>query len=147
VEVVEGDARISLERELSEGMHQDFDILVLDTFNSDSIPVHLMNEQAFKLYLQHLSPDGILAVHISNRHFDFVPVIWQLAAHFDLHMKLIENTGNDIGGLPSEWVLLSMEPSVLDNPQMDQHAVDLGGYTTGLPLWTDVYSNPMAILK
>jgi len=147
VQVVEGDARISLERELSEGMHQDFDVLVLDTFNSDSIPVHLMNEQAFNLYLGHLSPDGILAIHISNRHFDFVPVIWGLAGHFNLHLKLIENNGNDPGSLPSEWVLLSMKASVLDHPQIAQHAVDLGAYTTSLPLWTDLYSNPLAILK
>ena len=63
-----GDARISLQRELDDGQSQNFDVLVLDTFSSDSIPVHLVTNEAFALYLAHLAPDGIIAAHITNLH-------------------------------------------------------------------------------
>jgi spermidine synthase len=75
----DGWARLSLENELAGGESQNFDILVLDTFSSDSIPVHLVTKGAFALYLAHLQPEGILAVHITNQHLDLQPVIWQLA--------------------------------------------------------------------
>jgi SAM-dependent methyltransferase len=147
VEIVPGDARLSLERELTDGPPQNFDLLALDTFDSDSIPVHLINEQAFEIYLQHLKPDGILAVHISNRHFDFVPVVWKLAQTFHLHMLLIENPENDPGELSSSWVLLSRDAASLDDPHIEQSATNLDDYTANIQLWTDDYSNPMQILR
>lgn len=147
VEIVPGDARLSLEREFADGTRQNFDLLTLDTFDSDSIPVHLIDEQAFEIYLQHLKPDGILAVHISNRHFDFVPVVWKLAQTFHLHMLLIENPENDPGGLSSSWVLLSRDASSLDNPEMERYATRLDDYTSNIRLWTDDYSNPLQILR
>ena len=76
IDIVLGDARISLERELAEGHSQNFDVLVLDTFSSDSIPVHLVTKEAFALYLEHLAPDGIIAAHITNLHLDLQPVFW-----------------------------------------------------------------------
>ena len=66
-----GDARLSLEREAPEN----FDVLAVDAFSSDSIPVHLLTRQAMDLYFRHLKPDGILAVHISNRYLDLQPVL------------------------------------------------------------------------
>ncbi len=147
VEIVPGDARLSLERELAEGLRQDFDVLALDTFDSDSIPVHLIDKQAFEIYLQHLKPAGILAVHASNRHFDFVPVVWKLAQHFELHMVLIQNPENELGGLSSTWLLLSREASVLSDPQIERYATRLDDYTSNIRLWTDDYSNPMQILR
>jgi SAM-dependent methyltransferase len=147
VEIVPGDARLSLEYELSEGSHMDFDLLALDTFNSDSIPVHLIDMQAFNIYLQRLKPDGILAVHISSRHFDFVPVVWKLAQYFKLHAVLVQSPENEPGGMSSSWVLLSREMSSLDDPQIMQHATPLDDYITSIRLWTDNYSNPMQILR
>src|SRR5207248_4401523 len=73
VEVALGDARLSLERERP----QNFDVLALDAFSSDAIPVHLLTVEAFKTYLRHLKPGGVLAVHISNRYLDLVPVVQQ----------------------------------------------------------------------
>ncbi len=84
IEVVPGDARLSLEGELYTSGSQDFDVLILDAFSSDSIPVHLIDREAFDIYLQHLAPNGILAVHITNRHLDLLPVVWTLADHFKL---------------------------------------------------------------
>jgi SAM-dependent methyltransferase len=147
VEIVPGDARLSLERELAEGSSHDFDVLALDTFDSDSIPVHLIDQQAFEIYLQHLKPDGILAVHVSNRYFDFVPVVWKLAQHFKLHMVLIQNPDNEPGGLSSTWLLLSRVASSLNDPQIERYATRLDDYTSNIRLWTDDYSNPLQILR
>jgi spermidine synthase len=147
VEIVPGDARLSLERELTDGTRQNFDLLALDTFDSDSIPVHLIDEQAFEIYLQHLTLDGILAVHVSNRHFDFVPVVWKLAQYFKLRMVLVQSPENDPGGLSSTWVLLSRDEFPLGDPQIEQYAVRLDDYTADIRLWTDDYSNPLQILR
>ena len=72
VQIVEGDARLSLEQEPPRG----YDLLVADAFSSDSIPVHLLTRQAFALYFRHLGPDGVLAVHVSNRHLDVERVVY-----------------------------------------------------------------------
>ena len=75
--------RISLERELANNTRQQFDVLAVDAFSGDGIPVHLLTREAFALYWEHLRPDGILAFHITNYHFDFSPVIRALAQEVD----------------------------------------------------------------
>jgi spermidine synthase len=142
-----GDARISLENELAEGDPQDFDILVLDTFSSDSIPVHLVTREAFALYLSHLAPDGIIAAHITNLHLDLQPVFWQLARYHGLSMVRVEYPGDSSGGYASHWILLAREAAVLDIPAIRERALDLSGYSTDVRLWTDDYSNLFQILK
>ena len=82
VETVLGDARISLERELAENSPQHYDIFVIDAFTSDAIPAHLLTKEAFEIYLSHLNSDGIIAVHITNRHLNLVPVL-----HAYLHIE------------------------------------------------------------
>jgi hypothetical protein len=147
VTMVLGDARISLERELAEGGSQGFDVLVLDTFSSDSIPVHLVTREAFTLYLAHLSPDGVIAAHITNLHLDLMPVFWRLAEEQGLNIVRVEYAGDADGGYASHWVLLARDASLLDVPAIQERAADLGGYETDLRLWTDDYSNLFQILK
>ena len=147
VTMVLGDARISLERELAENGSQNFDVLVLDTFSSDSIPVHLVTKEAFALYLEHLALDGIIAAHITNLHLDLQPVFWQIANEYDLGMVRIEYEGDDNGGYASHWILLARDPALLASPAIQERAVDLSRYTTDLRLWTDDYSNLFQILK
>lgn len=142
-----GDARISLERELADGNPQNFDVLVLDTFSSDSIPVHLVTKEAFDLYLKHLAPDGIIAAHISNLHLDLKPVFWQLAKYYNLNMVLVDYPGDNSGGYPTEWLLLARDPALLQIPAIQAHAEDLSNYSTDIQLWTDDYSNLFQILK
>lgn len=142
-----GDARISLEREFVETGSQNFDVLVLDTFSSDSIPVHLVTKEAFALYLEHLAPDGVIAAHITNLHLDLQPVFWQLAKRYGLSMVRIEYEGDSNGGYASHWILLARDPALLDVTAIQEHAVDLRGYSTSLKLWTDDYSNLFQILK
>jgi spermidine synthase len=148
ITVVEGDARISLEQELAAGQKQNFDVLVLDTFSSDSIPVHLVTKEAFALYLDQLAPDGVIAAHISNRHLDLRPVFWQLAQKFGLEIVQVNRpASSDDNGFPSEWILLARDPASLEISAIKSHAVSFEGYTTAIKLWTDDYSNLFQILK
>jgi SAM-dependent methyltransferase len=140
VEIVPGDARLALEREPP----QEYDVLVLDAFSSDAIPVHLLTVEAFEVYLRHLKPDGILAFHISSRHFDLAPVMAGLSDRFGLAAALVETLGNDdLGTFDCRWVLLSRDRSRLAEvaaetrplPSKERHVV-----------WTDGYSNPFGVL-
>ncbi len=106
VEVVEGDARISLEQELERGETQAFDLLVLDVFSSDSIPVHLLTEEAMAVYRKHLAPHGVLALHISNVHLDLVPIALAHARTLGMYSTLIINP-TTAEALRSTWVILS----------------------------------------
>jgi spermidine synthase len=141
--VVLGDARISLEGE----QPQKFDVLVLDTFSSDSIPVHLVTEEAFTLYLKHLKLDGVIAAHISNRHLDLRPVFWRLAQEFGLNIVLVESPASADGGFSSDWLLLTRNSELLEIPAIKSHAASFDGYSTSIKLWTDDYSNLFQILK
>jgi len=147
VTMILGDARISLERELAENGSQNFDVLVLDTFSSDSIPIHLVTKEAMALYLEHLAPDGIIAAHITNLHLDLQPVFWGLAQHHSLHIVRVEYEGDNDGGYESHWILLARDPALLQIHAIQASAVDLSGYSTTLKLWTDDYSNLFQILK
>ena len=75
METVLGDARLSLERELATGEQQEFDLLILDAFNSHSIPVHLLTIEAFELYFARLKPDGVIATNTGTDNFDLSPVV------------------------------------------------------------------------
>jgi hypothetical protein len=147
ITTVLGDARVSLERELAEDNPQNFDVLVLDTFSSDSIPVHLVTKEAFALYLEHLAQDGIIAAHITNLHLDLQPVFWQLAQYYDLSMVRVNYPGDASGGYTSHWILLARDPALLEIPSIQERAVNLDGYSTNIKLWTDDYSNLFQILK
>lgn len=148
ITVVPGDARISLERELAAGQPQNFDVLVLDTFSSDSIPVHLVTKEAFAIYLQHLAPDGVIAAHISNRNLDLQPVFWKMAQEYHLSIVRVDRAAQeDDDGFPSEWILLSRDPTLFEIPAIHSKVISLENYSTTLKLWTDDYSNLFQILK
>jgi hypothetical protein len=147
IEIVPGDARLSLERELAATGSQNYDVLVLDVFSSDSIPVHLLDREAFDLYLKNLQPDGIVAVHISNSHLDLVPVVWTLADYFSLGRIVVEDPGKGVENFPSIWVLLARDRSLLNVPALLTRARTMDGYVSPLRLWTDDYSNLFQILK
>ena len=118
LDVALGDARLSLEREPSEN----FDVIAVDAFSSDAIPVHLLTREAFVLYFRHLKPTGVLAVHVSNT----------------------EDEANDVFG--STWVLVTSSPGFFDGPLMRQAAVAVP-MPHKMRMWTDDYSNLFQILK
>lgn len=144
VTVAPGDARLSLEQELRTEAVPPFDLLALDVFSSDAIPVHLMTLEAFEIYRARLrDPDGILAVHTSNRFLDLEPVVAALARRLGLHATMVEDIGGDPGATPSSWILVTRDASVL--------APILGASTRPLRadevLFTDQYSNLFSILN
>jgi spermidine synthase len=148
VTVIPGDARISLERELEKGEGHQFDVLVLDTFSSDSIPVHLVTKEAFELYIQHLSEKGVFAAHISNRNLNFLPIFCQLSHYFNMKIVTIKTEEDaDTGGMSSIWVLMARDPELLNTPAIVENADTLTCYSTHISMWTDDYSNLLQILK
>ena len=137
VEMVLGDARLSLEREPV----QHFDLLVLDAFSGDAIPSHLLTREAFAIYLKHLKPDGIVAVHISNRYLDLKPVVLALALHYDFEATHTSSPGDAPNGrFPAEWMVL--RPIPRDGSQPKRAAM-----ADNDRLWTDSHSNLFEILK
>lgn len=147
VTVVPGDARLSLEREAERGKLQQFDVLVLDAFTGDAIPLHLLTDEAFGLYLKHLrAPEGVLAIHISNQTLDLEPVVARLAEHYGLRSALIHTPERGGSMLESDWILLSYSPAVLTAPEVAGAARPLK-LPEDSPLWTDQYSNVLAVLR
>jgi hypothetical protein len=119
VEVVPGDARISMEGEKSRKQPGEFDVLVVDAFSSDAIPVHLLTRECYSDYWYHLRKDGILALHISNRHFNLSPVIRSLAENDQEHRPqavLVEDLGNILQKTDaSDWILVTSNQEFLAN--------------------------------
>ncbi|HEV7278921.1 MAG TPA: fused MFS/spermidine synthase [Pirellulaceae bacterium] len=114
-DVVVADARLALEREVARD-EKPYDVLVLDAFAGDSIPTHLLTTEAFAIYLERLAPDGILAVHISNRHFDLTPVLAAAAERYQLSTRAVETTSDSDGASAASWMLLSPTAGALDAP-------------------------------
>lgn len=146
IEIILGDARLSMERELREGSSQAYDLLAIDAFSGDSIPTHLINREAVAVYLKHLADDGILAFHISNRHLDLEPVAARLAAEFNLNGITIVGGSQDWLGTNSTWVLLSRSPVALGMPRIAA-AKQTMKQRPDLRLWTDDYSNLLQVLR
>jgi len=149
ITLVPGDARISLKRELDQGQIQEFDLLVMDAFSSNSVPIHLITREAFELYLDHLSPEGVIAVNISNNYIDLKPVIWKLGQELGLGTILIAPPVQEYHpiGLPSLWMFLARDPAILDTPEINANAESLDNYYPEIRLWTDDYSNLFKILR
>jgi spermidine synthase len=146
VEVVLGDARLSLERELKQAP-QTFDLLVLDAFSSDSIPTHLLTQEAFDVYLRHLVTRGAVAVHISNRNLDLAPVVYGLAEHFKLDAVRILSVDKQHGGLAAEWIILSRNQELLKRLRAAKGNDGSNAPTPPLPAWTDGRHNLLEILR
>jgi spermidine synthase len=141
IEVVLGDARLSLERE----PNQNFDVLAIDAFSSDAIPVHLITSQALAIYRRHVKPGGIIAFHVTNRFLNLAPVVEALARAQDLHAIEIA----DIPEAPassSDWVLLSDRAESLERPGLTEAAKEIE-VRNDWRLWTDDFNNLVQVLK
>jgi len=142
IEMVLGDARLSLERQSP----QQYDVLVLDAFSGDTIPVHLLTREAMEIYLRQIAEDGVIAVHISNRHVNLIPVVIELAEHFDLPSVLIRQAQADrFRSTPSDWMLLTRNQAFLELDAI-RSASSYPERWPAFPLWTDQYNNLLRIL-
>lgn len=141
-EVILGDARISMERESS----QQFDVLVLDAFSGDSIPTHLLTKEAFDVYLRHLKSDGVIAVHISNKHVNLEPVIRRLGAELHLPCSIVASPDRLPQCMRAKWVLMSKTDTFLASDTIRENSRRLET-TSEFPLWTDQYNNIVQLLR
>jgi spermidine synthase len=145
VEVAPGDARLSLEREPP----QHFDLLVLDAFSGDAIPVHLLTKEAFETYERHLNTNAIIAVHISNHYLNLEPVVINLARQFGYKLASIdyEEADDEWWLYGSTWVLLSRSEQVINRPAIRDAASVVNTNSTKVPLWTDDFASLFQILR
>jgi hypothetical protein len=143
-DVVMGDARLTMEQERV----QKFDVLAVDAFSGDAIPVHLLTREAYRLYWRHLKPDGVLAVHVSNRYLTLGPVVALAAKEFGKTAKMINfesDERNETEETDSDWVLVTSRAGFFDNPGL-KVGHDIAPIR-GLRMWTDDYSNLYRILR
>ncbi len=147
LDVVLGDARLSLEKEPP----QRFDLIVLDAFSSDAIPIHLLTREAFELYQRHLDTNGIIAVHISNRYLDLEPVVVKLARAFNYHLAAIDYDDEDNSDqwwlYSSTWILLSHSKSLIDSFTIQQAAYPVSTNHLDRPVWTDDFASLFPIIR
>ncbi len=137
-----GDARLSLEREAL----AQYDVLAVDAFTSDAIPVHLLTREAFALYWRHLKPDGVLAVHVSNTFVNLAPIVALAAAESGKTAQAIFTRADIANGVSeSVWVLVSTRAGFFDSPALSE-AVPVG-MVGSERAWTDDYSNIWRALK
>jgi hypothetical protein len=143
IEVVMGDARLSLERDAP----QDFDLLLLDAFSGDAIPLHLLTKEAFEIYLRHLNPDGVLVLLISTWHLDLGPVVRKLAEHFGLDAVRIVTPAGTWEDWGADWMLVTRNQEFLQTEPIS-HFVRGGGVNTEHQrLWTDDYASLFQLLR
>jgi len=143
IDITLGDARLSLERETP----QRFDVLAIDAFSGDAIPVHLLTREAMAIYFRHLKPDGILAFHTSNSYLQLAPVVKQLANSFGYPARMIENEPDEDNLVSTaDWVLVTRNQQFLNLP-----IIERGQQPVHIPAdlrpWTDDYNNLFQILK
>src|SRR3954471_1354097 len=147
IEVVLGDGRLSLEREPD----QQFDVLAMDAFSGDSIPMHLLTRQAMEIYLRHLKPGGVLAFQATNRFINIAPIVASLAAEFGLSAVLISDfpeseSGADYWTSSTDQVLVTSNRKLLEAEPVRSAASDIA-VPAGFRVWTDDFNNLLRVLK
>ncbi len=153
VEIIPGDARLSLERQSP----QEFDVLVVDAFSGDAIPVHLLTREAFELYFRHLKPQGVLAIHVSNRLLDLPRLLEAVARSVRARAVKVTNSEDVANAVyESTWMLLDrtatpnrtvsgLAESRISLPPGTSSQIE--DEDRGVRAWTDDYSNLLKILK
>ena len=143
VDVVLGDARLQMEQQSP----QEYDVLALDAFSGDAIPAHLLTVESFGTYLRHMRADGVIAVHVSNRHLDLRPIVVHLASIYE--MQVVEVDADDQGGAAdssSSWLLVTTNEDFLNDQLVIDAASELDPPDPEIRVWTDQYSNLFQIL-
>lgn len=148
--LVMGDARIQMERQLEQTGPQNFDVLVIDAFSSDAIPMHLLTVESVELYKQHLAPGGIICVHVSNNHLELIPVARGIAEATKMQPLLIS------GDEPADnyqqlsyctWVLITNNDEFVNDPLVQVETDRWPKLNPSRIVWTDDYGALLPILK
>jgi hypothetical protein len=141
LDIILGDARIMLEQEAQNSQFHQFDLLIVDAFNSDAIPMHLLTREAIELYLSHLKPAGLLVFHVSNFHLNLAAVIRGFAKNTDHQAVRLFNTGPRRFSHSSDWVVLTRNSAFLEAEPIRILATEWT-VSASLPIhWTDEYAS------
>jgi hypothetical protein len=142
-DVVLGDARLSLGAEAP----QRFNVIVVDAFSGDAIPVHLLTREALALYRRHLQPEGVIAFHVSNQYIDLEPVVAAIAGDAGLSAVSVRSHGDEQNGLYfADWILVTANQTFLGQPEIVNNGFPTA-VRAGVRLWTDNYSSVFPLLK
>ena len=145
-ELVMGDARLSMEREAD----QQYDVIVLDAFSSDAIPVHLLTLEAFDHYKRHLKPDGAIVVHVSNRYLDLHPVVYRIADKIGFPAITIDDNDTayeEAGFYGSDWIIMTRNQVLLQQPLIRDVTAEAVEFPARIMYWTDERSDLLSILS
>ncbi len=147
IDVVLGDGRLSLEREAP----QKYDVIAMDAFSGDAIPMHLITREAFRIYLKHLKPDGVIAFQATNRFVDIAPVVERLASEHGMTAVMISDypqggTGADHWLSGTDQILVTRNADVLGHDRI-RGASETIVARPNFPVWTDDYNNLLRVLK
>jgi spermidine synthase len=145
--VVLGDGRLSLEREPP----RQYDVMGIDAFSGDSIPMHLVTREAMAIYLKHLKPDGVIVFQATNRYIDLLPVVKRLAAEFGLEAVNISDwpegaEGADYWYSSTDQIIVTRNKALLDWPRISEASAEIEDRPE-LPIFTDAHHNLLRILK
>jgi hypothetical protein len=146
-ELVMGDGRLSLEREAPRG----YDVLGIDAFSGDSIPMHLVTREAMAIYVKHIKPDGVIVFQATNRFVDLLPVVKRLAAEFGMEAVNIGDlpdgdTGAEYWYSSTDQIIVTRNKKLLDWPAIDEASEPIADRGE-LPTFTDSHHNLLRILK
>jgi spermidine synthase len=142
IAVVEGDGRASLNREAPQG----FDVLVVDAFSGDAIPLHLLTREAMAVYRRQLGPGGVVAFHVSNSYMLLAPEIALVADAEGMQARVVESFEVPAeGAYRATWVLVSADPQFFAKPGVQAAAARITR-RPGLRVWTDDYSSLLPVL-
>ena len=142
IETPLGDARLTLEREAPAAL----DLLAIDAFSSDAIPVHLITSEALAVYERNLKPDGVIAFHVTNRFLDLVPVVRALADAHGMEAVWIKDDTSDSLASRSDWVLVSRNHALLAKPRIAEGAREIEP-RPDVRVWTDDFNNLFQVLR
>jgi hypothetical protein len=145
-DVIIGDGRLALEAEPDA---QRFDVLILDAFSSDSVPMHLLTRECFDTYLRHLAPDGIIVANMSNRVIDLQPVLARMAEALHLEAFVIADRVGDLpdGFYPTIWFVMPRDRFTLFDSRSLSEVIRPAETRAGIGLWTDEHNNLFQILR
>lgn len=147
IDITLGDGRMSLQNKLTHSPASKLDILVIDAFTSDAIPIHLLTYEAFQLYWQHLKENGLLVMHISNNHLDLKSVIYTLGKEFNKQSLFFKTYQTSTTNYGSEWMVITSNKSFVSTPAVLRHAIKFEIKDDAKFHWTDDFSSVLSVLK
>lgn len=148
IDIVLGDARSMMEQELAKAERQNFDVLIVDAFSSDSIPIHLITKEAVDVYREHLKTDGLLLMHISNHFVNLKPVVLGLAEYLEWHALRVNSVANPkTSTSKAEWVILTKNESIIKNKGVVAAVQPWSIKNTPPIFWTDDFASLWQVVK